>query len=166
MPVQLVVQDGPHTGVRPAELRRRAVAMLAAAGRAEAELSIVLVGDAAIQRLNRAYRAKDKPTDVLAFAQAEGPFGDLAGQLLGDVVVSVPTARRKAEARGRDVMSEVTMLVAHGMLHLLGWDHDTASKSRRMRRETARLCDLSLGPGGARRSAGTRRRTSSRRSGT
>ncbi len=104
----------------------------------DAELSILLTGDDQIQVLNRVYRKKNQPTDVLAFAQREAAGG--SSSILGDVVVSVPTARRQAERRGWDVLSEVTMLVAHGLLHLLGWDHDTAAKDRRMRRETERLC--------------------------
>jgi len=104
------------------------------------ELSLLLTGDDQIKLLNRAYRKKNRPTDVLAFAQREGKHGDRAGSLLGDLVVSVPTARRQASARGIDLMSELTVLLAHGLLHLLGWDHDTRLKDRRMRLETDRLC--------------------------
>jgi probable rRNA maturation factor len=114
--------------------------MLVAVQMPEAELSILLTGDHQIQNLNRIYRKKNQPTDVLAFAQREGEHGERAGRLLGDVVVSVPTTRRQAEAAGRALGSELTMLVAHGLLHLLGWDHDTPLKDRRMRRETERLC--------------------------
>jgi probable rRNA maturation factor len=113
---------------------------------ADYELSIVLTNDDQIRILNRMYRKKDRPTDVLAFAQREGKLGELSGRLLGDVVISVPTARRQAEARGTDLTSELTELVAHGLLHLLGWDHDTPSKDRRMRRETRRLCGAAVAP--------------------
>jgi probable rRNA maturation factor len=170
MPVRLVVQEGPHEGVSGPELRRRARTMLDALEMKDAELSVVLTDDATIQRLNRTYRGKDQPTDVLAFAQREGPLGHLAGPLLGDVVLSVPTARRQARARRRNLVSELTMLLAHGVLHLLGWDHDTPAKDRRMRRETARLCAASTvasnGPATPRRAEHPRRRKSSRRSGT
>ncbi len=77
---------------------------------------------------------------MLAFSQSEGEHADRAGRLLGDVVVSIPTARRQAEGAKRDLVSELTMLLAHGLLHLLGWDHDTPEKDRRMRSETNRLC--------------------------
>ena len=70
----------------------------------------------------------------------EGELGGLAGELLGDVIVSIPTAKRQAEERAVEPLSEVTMLVAHGLLHLLGWDHETAAKDRAMRAETDRLC--------------------------
>jgi probable rRNA maturation factor len=112
--------------------------MLEAAGEAGAELSVLLTDDAGIQQLNRDFRRKDRPTDVLAFAQREGRLA--AGDLLGDVVVSIPTARRQAEAQGHPLLVEVSMLLAHGILHLLGWDHDTPARDRRMRAETARLC--------------------------
>jgi probable rRNA maturation factor len=104
------------------------------------EVSILLTGDNQIKILNGIYRKNNRPTDVLAFAQREGKFSDLAGRLLGDVVISIPTARRQAEERGTGLTSELTALLAHGLLHLLGWDHDTPSKDRKMRRETRRLC--------------------------
>src|SRR5438105_13479191 len=94
------------------------------------------------------YRGKDKPTDVLAFPMREGDFGrlhaGLPAGLLGDVIVSVPTAKRQARAAKKDLLEEITMLMAHGLLHLLGWDHDTAAKDRAMRAETERLIAASL----------------------
>jgi probable rRNA maturation factor len=114
--------------------------MLEAVQMKDSELSILLTGDDQIALLNRTYRKKNRPTDVLAFAQREGDLSDRNDRLLGDVVVSIPTARRQAEARRADLGSEVTMLLAHGLLHLLGWDHETPSQDRRMRRETRRLC--------------------------
>jgi probable rRNA maturation factor len=140
VPVRLFVEDGPWAGISRADVARRARAMLEAVQMADSELSILLTGDDQIQKLNRIYRKKNKPTDVLAFAQREGEHGERAGRLLGDVVVSIPTARRQAAACGRDLGAELTMLLAHGLLHLLGWDHDTPAKDRRMRRETDRLC--------------------------
>ena len=104
------------------------------------ELSLLLTTDDQVHELNKIYRGKDRPTDVLAFAMREGEFAGLAGDLLGDVIVSIPTARRQAKERSVEALSEVTMLVAHGLLHLLGWDHETAAKDRAMRAETARLC--------------------------
>jgi probable rRNA maturation factor len=125
------------------------------------ELSIVLTKDDKIQKLNAMYRKVDAPTDVLAFAMREGEGGDLHGQLLGDVVVSVETARSQAARQGRDVLSEVTMLIVHGVLHLLGWDHDTRAKNVRMRAETDRLCRLAARPSisAATSSSGQRRKS-------
>jgi probable rRNA maturation factor len=140
MPVVLSVEDGPHPGVSRPLLLRRARAMLAAVQSADKEWSILLTGDDQIQNLNRLYRKKNRPTDVLAFSQLEGEHDAQAGRLLGDVIVSVPTARRQAAAARRDLAAEITMLLAHGLLHLLGWDHVTVAEDRRMRRETQRLC--------------------------
>ncbi len=139
MKVSLVVEAGPYAGLSRADIARRAGAMLTAAGERGSELSVVLTNDQRIQELNRVYRKKDRPTDVLAFAQRDGALAP-GSLLLGDVIVSVPTAARQATAAGHSLLSEVTMLLAHGILHLLGWDHDTPSKDRQMRRETARLC--------------------------
>jgi probable rRNA maturation factor len=135
-------------------------AMLAAVQMQEAELSIVLTDDDQIQKLNHTYRKKNRPTDVLAFAQREGEHAEHAGRLLGDVVVSVPTARRQAAARGAPFSAELTMLLAHGLLHLLGWDHQTAADDRRMRAETRRLCEAAeaLAPARARVKGRTARR--------
>jgi probable rRNA maturation factor len=138
--VRLIVAGGPYAGVSRATVLRRAQAMLDALRISDSELSILLTGDNQIKLLNRTYRKKNRPTDVLAFAQREGVGGERAGCLLGDLVVSVPTARRQASAHGGDLGSELTMLLAHGLLHLLGWDHETRLKDRRMRRETDRLC--------------------------
>lgn len=117
--------------------------MLRALSLEKAELSVLLCDDATIHTLNRDYRGKDRPTDVLAFAMREGehtPATDLAQpEILGDVVISVPTARRQAIARSVPIIAEVTMLLAHGLLHLLGYDHATPEEDRRMRARTDEL---------------------------
>jgi probable rRNA maturation factor len=138
--VRLVVEGGPYAGVSRADVVRRMRAMLGALGLANNEVSVLLTGDDQMQKLNRRYRGKNRPTDVLAFALREGEHGEHAGRLLGDVVVSIPTARRQAADAGRPLGPELTLLLAHGLLHLVGWDHDTPSKDRRMRLETERLC--------------------------
>ena len=104
----------------------------------EAELSILLVSDAEMRKLNRAWRGKDRPTDVLSFGQHEGEGGAPEG-LLGDVVVSVDTARRQAAERGASLSREAERLLVHGVLHLLGYDHErsTAQARRMQRRERA-----------------------------
>ncbi len=139
MPVLLRVEGGPFPGVDGRTLERRATKMLALLEKERAELSVALVSDEVIHELNRTYRHKNRPTDVLAFAMSEGELGEHAGDLLGDVIVSIPTAKRQAEAAGRPLLAECTMLLAHGLLHLLGWDHDTAARDRAMRKETDRL---------------------------
>lgn len=132
------------TGVDAHALERVATRALQAEGvTAPAELSIVFVDDAAIQVLNRDYRDTDAPTDVLSFAQAEGdafaaPEG--VARHLGDVVVSAETARRQAAEHGIAVADEVAHLVVHGILHLLGYDHEAPDEDAAMRaREDAIL---------------------------
>jgi len=138
--VRLVVRGGPWEGVPRAEILRRAEGMLQVLQMRNHELSLVLTGDEEIRYLNRIYRHKDHATDVLAFAQREGVLGERAGALLGDVIVSIPTARRQAQKQGADVLDEVTMLTAHGLLHLLGWDHETKARDVAMQAAVAQLC--------------------------
>lgn len=138
--LHVALENGPHRGLSRAEIERRTHAILAALQLKKVEVSIVLTDDKTIHELNRVYRHKDRPTDVLAFAMREGELGHLAGEVLGDVIVSVETARKQAHERQVEVLEEVTMLIAHGLLHLLGWDHETPAKDRRMRAETDRLC--------------------------
>jgi probable rRNA maturation factor len=140
MVAKLTVNTPLPRGISAREIRRRAAVMLRAIKRPSAELSIVIVDDDQIHELNKLYRHKDKPTDVLAFAQGEGDFAALHPELLGDVIVSIPTTVRQAAAAKRPVLDELTMLLAHGLLHLCGWDHATAAEDRRMRAETDRLC--------------------------
>ena len=146
MAIALSIEDGPHAGLTRPEILRRLRAMIKLLQLDKAEVSFVLTNDERIHQLNKIYRGKDRPTDVLAFAMHEGEFGALAGHVLGDVIVSVPTARKQARSQGTPVLEEVTMLLAHGLLHLLGWDHDTDAKDRRMRAETARLCAAAFTP--------------------
>jgi probable rRNA maturation factor len=107
--------------------------MLRALDMADAELSVLLCDDATIHALNREYRGIDRATDVLAFAMGEGQAMPQMAVILGDVVISLPTARRQAAAAGRDLLGEATMLLAHGLLHLLGFDHVTRAEERRMK---------------------------------
>jgi len=119
---------------------RNARRLLTALRRRDAELSILLVSDAEMRRLNRTWRDRDRTTDVLAFAQGEGEGGVPDG-LLGDVVISVDTARRQAAERGLTLAAEADRLLVHGLLHLLGYDHEVSEReARRMqRRERALL---------------------------
>jgi probable rRNA maturation factor len=144
--IAVIIEEGPHEGLARAELLRRVRAMIKLLQLDKAEVSFVLTDDEHIHQLNKIYRHKDRPTDVLAFAMHEGEFGALAGHLLGDVIVSVDTARKQAKSRRRPLLDEVTMLLAHGLLHLLGWDHRTDAEDRRMRAETSRLCAAAAQP--------------------
>jgi len=100
------------------------------------EVSVSLVSDDEIQELNRIYRNLDRPTDVLSFALREGnPLpGPIAEELelLGDIVVSVPTAMRQSTDYGHSLARELAFLLVHGLLHLLGYDHETEADEAEM----------------------------------
>jgi probable rRNA maturation factor len=140
------------------DLARRALRFL---GEEPCELSIALVDDRAMRDLNRAYRGMDRPTDVLSFAQREGT-GVLAAELLGDVVVSFETACRQAERRKVAVEQELRHLLVHGILHLLGYDHERSRSEARRMFAKARAVEgalegsdrLAVNPAHARRASG------------
>ena len=96
-----------------------------------AELSLLLVNDVQIQALNRRYLRLDKPTNILAFPMREGEFSLLHPHILGDLVISVETARRQKKRFGLDEMKMVTLLMIHGILHLLGYEHEGTKKGAR-----------------------------------
>ena len=132
-----------HSRVRTVLIRETVVGqvlqqLLALVGETTSEISIEFVGDARMRRLNRDYRQKDQTTDVLAFAgwEAGGP----ASPMLGDVVVSVPTAKRQAESLGHSLNEELIRLLIHGLLHVVGYDHELGEKeAQRMRRKENQL---------------------------
>jgi probable rRNA maturation factor len=127
-------------GVSPGSVRSDAEAMLRALRLADCELSIVLCDDRRMRSLNRRHRGKDRTTDVLAFALHDGiTLGFADPRWLGDVVISLPTAARQARAQGKGLVDEVRMLLAHGLLHLLGDDHRTLAQARRMSARTDAL---------------------------
>lgn len=122
------------------EIRGWALAALAAHDRA-AELTVRIVDEAEITALNRRYRGKDGPTNVLSFPY-EG-FADVAGGLLGDVVICAPVVLAEAAQQGRPVAAHWAHLVIHGVLHLLGYDHQHAPDAERMEgRESELLAGL------------------------
>ncbi len=150
-----LVVDEPARGRLPGDRRRRldrrVARMVRAAGLADAnggavelEVTLRLTDDAAIRELNRMYRGLDRPTDVLAFAQREGVGGGLHPSVLGDIVISVETAARQAR---RGLEREVLFLAAHGLCHLLGYDHDTDAEEAEMNARMAALLREAARPG-------------------
>lgn len=139
MTVYLRVSLVRHT-VRQSSLKHLAQHILRAVGEAKAELSLELIGDARIRRLNREYRKQDRVTDVLAFPMREAVLPQGKGpttNMLGDVVISLPTAFRQAREAGRSIDVELTTLLIHGVLHLCGYDHERNPReaTRMSRRE-------------------------------
>lgn len=115
------------------------------------ELSLRLSDDAEIQQLNCQYRHQDKPTDVLSFAALEVNFpqaDDLIAVIplyLGDIVISVETAQRQAQKQGHSLATELAWLAAHGLLHLLGWDHpDEESLTEMLKQQETLLSGVGL----------------------
>ena len=108
--------------------------ILNALGCPDAEVSILVVDDARIQELNRDYLQRDKPTNVISFSMQEGETVALNPNMLGDVVISADTAARDAAEAGCTFESELCFLLMHGILHLLGYDHErgTAEDAERM----------------------------------
>jgi probable rRNA maturation factor len=114
--------------------RDTARAAIAAAGSAPgaAELSLVFSDDDEIRDLNRRWRHQDKPTNVLSFPAADATPAPGAPLILGDVVLALDTVAREAEAQGKPLADHVRHLIVHGVLHLLGHDHEAAGEAERM----------------------------------
>jgi len=112
---------------------------------ATVELSLVIADDETVQRLNKQYRGVDEPTDVLSFAFLEDhpdfPFPLAPGGLphLGEVVISYPRAAQQAVEEGHPVEQELALLIAHGVLHLLGYEHQEREEERVMKAKEAEI---------------------------
>jgi probable rRNA maturation factor len=126
----VAVTDARGRAVADAGLARwlRAIAP----ARARGEVAVAIVTDAHMRNLNRTYRRKDTPTDVLSFPS------DVPG-MLGDVVIARGVAARQAREHGHDVATELRILALHGLLHLIGYDHEDVNDGGRMRRVEERL---------------------------
>jgi len=122
---------------------RLAQAILSSVGETTADLGILLVGDRSMRRLNRHYRKKDRTTDVLAFPMREGPGP--SSSLMGDIVISVPTAAQQARQLGRSLDEELTTLLVHGILHLCGYDHERSNREARRMQQRERWVLRRLG---------------------
>ncbi len=120
-------------------LAQRADRVLELVDRREAELSLVLVDDEQMARLNAEWRGSEGPTDVLSFSLAEGDHAEHRGPMLGDVVIGVEVAKRQAREIGHSLADELLRLLVHGVLHLLGHDHEQEDEARVMQAEEARV---------------------------
>ena len=125
------------SGVDARDLKRVARELLRAVDEADSALSISLVNDARIAEINRDHRGKDKPTDVLSFPLQPAPRDP--ERLLGDVVISIDTARRQAAAYDAPLQRELHRLLIHGLLHILGHDHEEPDERAEMEAQERRL---------------------------
>jgi rRNA maturation RNase YbeY len=145
----------PRVKIRSAEMIRLAEKVLSEMGEHTAQVSLVLVGDREMRGLNRKYRGIDQPTDVLAFPmREEGKASDknkaidlwhpnTTLDLLGDVVISIPTARKQALLQGHSLEQEIAVLMIHGLLHLLGYDHErSVADARLMKKKEKELLQV------------------------
>jgi probable rRNA maturation factor len=131
----VIVLDGAPPPIEPAEARRLLRALMRRLAVTERSVAVVFGSDQRLRDLNRRYRHKDRPTDVLSFPAGEGDH-------LGDIAISSETARRNARAAGRSAALEARHLLIHGFLHLLDYDHETddgemVTMERCLRRELA-----------------------------
>lgn len=126
-----------------AAVRRAIKEAIAVVSTRSGELAIVLTDDSSIRALNRQWRGKDEPTNVLSFPAAEPQYG--APVLLGDIVIAYETTAREASAEHKPFMHHLAHLAVHGFLHLLGYDHEAKAEARVMERlETAILARLAV----------------------
>jgi len=133
-PICIVIQNRQRTvAIHTAMVKRRVQQMMRYLGCVDKELSVIFASDRLMQELNRVYRHQDRPTNVLAFPQLPMPHSRQASAVLGDIVVSLPTAAREACTLQQPLEERVTYLLLHGLLHLLGYDHERSkAECRRM----------------------------------
>ena len=105
----------------------------------DCEVSIFFTDDSEIHRLNKIYRHVDGPTDVLAFAMREGVDGELNQNILGDIVISLPRVEQQAKTYSHSFDVEMSLLVSHGVLHLLGYDHEQDNDKLVMQRKQTEI---------------------------
>ncbi len=102
------------------------------------EVSILLVDDHQIKKINKEYLHRNRPTDVISFSQIEGEYRQINTHLLGDVVISVETAKRQAKENNITLQGEIVFLLIHGILHLLGYDHEGSVRKEREMKDRER----------------------------
>ena len=129
MPVE-VVRRGAGKEYSAHAVKNAAREILRLLKRENVELSLALVGNSEIRRLNAKYRGKNNATDVLSFPAEDHWLGPI--RLLGDVVISIDKARAQAKERGHSLEHETTTLLIHGIVHLLGYDHERSARDARI----------------------------------
>jgi probable rRNA maturation factor len=117
-----------HLNLR--RIRRSTTILLKELECSDKEVGLLLVDDNQIQKINSEYLHRNSPTNVISFSMTEGEFGNINPQLLGDIVISVETASRDASKSQIDLLDELDFLIIHGLLHLLGYNHESVSAER------------------------------------
>ena len=144
MVVQIGNTQGNHR-ISKRKIQQSARAILDALGYPDAELSILIVDDQQIAKLNRQYLNREGPTNVIAFSMRQGQFAEITPQLLGDIVISADTTHREAQSVRISMQERFDQLLIHGILHLLGYDHENneteASRMEKKANELLRLLE-------------------------
>ena len=142
-----VTNDQKGVSIDSGQIRRAAKKILGRLGYDGYELSIVIVADEEMTRLNRQYFRRNRPTNVISFPMIADGSPALHDKILGDVVISAETAKRQAEEAGRRGEEEILFLLIHGILHLVGWDHEgPAQERRKMEAKEKDLFSLLISP--------------------
>lgn len=121
--------------VEAKKIRKAAERILASLRISGYELSVLLLDNKGIRAVNKKYLNRNRPTNVISFSLTEGEFGNINPQVLGDVVISVEKALEQAETRGTSLEEELTFLLIHGILHLVGCDHEKKGSEREKMRK-------------------------------
>ncbi|MCX5885098.1 MAG: rRNA maturation RNase YbeY [Proteobacteria bacterium] len=121
--------------VEAKKIKKAAERILASLRISGYELSVLLLDNKGIRAVNKKYLGRNRPTNVISFSLAEGEFGNINPHVLGDVVISAEKVLEQAETRGTSLEEELTFLLIHGILHLLGYDHVKVQGERKRMRE-------------------------------
>ncbi|MGC8493540.1 MAG: rRNA maturation RNase YbeY [Syntrophobacteraceae bacterium] len=139
--IQVANQSRIKIRLRP--LKSAASQALSALGYTESELSVLVVDDAEMAKLNLQYRGIDHSTDVLSFPMLEGEFGEVVPDMLGDIVISAQTAKTMSEQSDTTFESILDLLLVHGILHLLGLNHEEGpAEAKRVKLKTEELLSM------------------------
>lgn len=141
--LKILIDNRQEERLPTAPLYKKTEQILNALGCDNHEISIVITDDTQVWDLNRTYRGKDAPTNVLSFPMQEGEFSDITPGLLGDVVISLDTARAEAIAAEISTDERMSQLLIHGILHLIGFDHELGdNQARKMEDKSLELLRL------------------------
>lgn len=130
--LKILIDNQQKKKISSESIRQKTKQILNALGCEAHEISLVMTDNTQIQRLNKTYRGIDKPTNVLAFPMQEGQFADITPGLLGDVVISCETAQKEADDANITFLERMSQLLIHGILHLMGFDHETGPYDARI----------------------------------
>jgi probable rRNA maturation factor len=128
--MQIQIENKTKIKIQRRKIRSTVLKILKIMDCANKELSISFVGDNAIKQLNNQYLQRDNSTNVLSFSLQEGEYSNINPDILGDIVISAETAQRDAAIGDLSLSEEIDFLIIHGVLHLLGFNHENTTKTQ------------------------------------